>query len=291
MPGMNKLRSMEVFTQVVERGSLTAAADALDMSPPAVVRALAALERSVGTRLLHRTTRRQSLSDDGREYYEHCKRVLAEVEAADEALSARRASPRGRLRVTAPVMYGRLQVVQKINAFLSRYPGVEVELLLVDRVVDLVEEGIDAAIRIGHLPDSTLVARRIGETRRVVCAAPAYLKRAGTPKTPADLAGMHAIVFSGLSPGNEWEFAGRSRLHVTIKPRLRTNQIDAARDACLAGLGCGQFLCYQVEPLFKAGKLIRVLPAYEPPPLPISIVYPGARLLSANLRALLDFFQ
>lgn len=287
---MDKLRAMEVFTRVVEKGSLTAAADFLDMSPPAVVRALAALERSHGTRLLHRTTRRQSLSDEGREYYEHCKRVLAEVEAADAALSARRATPRGRLRVTAPVMYGRMHVVEKVNAFLARYSGVEVELLLVDRVVDLVEEGIDAAIRIGQLPDSTLVARRIGATSRVVCAAPAYLKRAGTPKTPADLARMHAVVFTGLSPGNEWVFTGTSPGRVAVVPRLRTNQVDAAIDACLAGIGCGLFLCYQVEALIKTGRLKRVLQACEPSPAPINLVYPGTRLVSANLRALLDFF-
>ncbi|MSO69899.1 MAG: LysR family transcriptional regulator [Alphaproteobacteria bacterium] len=287
---MDKLRAMEVFAQVVERGSLTAAAEALDMSPPAVVRALAALEQSIGARLLHRTTRRQSLSDEGREYYEGCKRVLAEVEEADALLSARRISPRGRLRITAPVMYGRLHVAQRINRFLARYPGVEVELLLLDRVIDLVAEGIDAGIRIGHLPDSTLVAKRIGETRRVICAAPIYLKRAGMPKTPDALAKMSTIVFSGLSPGHEWVFAGKPPLRITIKPRLRTNQIDAAIEACLAGLGCGQFLCYQVNALIAAGRLKRVLNDHEPPSAPISIVYPSARLVSANLRALLEFF-
>jgi len=288
---MDKLRSMEVFVRVVERGSLTAAADALDMSPPAVVRALAALERSVGARLLHRTTRRQSLSDEGREYYERCKRVLAEVEEADAMLSARRRTPRGRLRLTAPVMYGRLHVADRINAFLARYPDVEVELLLLDRVIDLVEEGVDAAVRIGQLPDSTLVARRIGATRRVVCAAPGYLAGAGTPNAPADLARMHAVVFSGLSPGNEWVFAGKPPARVAVRPRLRTNQFDTAIEACLAGLGCGQFLCYQVDALVAAGRLERVLSAHEPPPLPISLVYPNARLLSANLRALLDLFE
>jgi DNA-binding transcriptional LysR family regulator len=287
---MDKLRAMEVFARVVERGSLTAAAAVLDMSPPAVVRALAALEHSLGARLLHRTTRRQSLSDEGRVYYERCKRVLAEVEEADAVLSARRTAPRGRLRITAPVMYGRLHVAPRINAFLARFPEVEVELLLLDRVIDLVEEGVDAAVRIGQLADSTLVARRIGETRRVVCASPSYLKRAGMPKAPADLAGAGGIVFSGLASGNEWIFAGRPPLRVAVKPRLRTNQFDAAIDACLAGLGCGQFLCYQVDALVAAERLKRVLTEYEPPPLPISLVYPNARLLSANLRALIESF-
>jgi DNA-binding transcriptional LysR family regulator len=285
---MDKLRSMEIFARIVERGSLTAAAEALTMSPPAVVRALAALERAVGARLLHRTTRRQSLSDEGREYYERCKRVLADVEEADALLAARRRSPRGRLRITAPVMYGRMHVARKINDFLARYPAVDLELLLLDRVIDLVEEGVDAAIRIGALRDSTLVAKRIGETRRVVCAAPAYLRRAGMPAAPPDLADAPAIVFSGLSPGNEWVFPGKPPLRVSVKPRLRTNHVEAAIDACLAGLGFGQFLCYQVEALIAARRLKRVLVDFEPPPIPINVVYPSARLLSANVRALVE---
>jgi len=285
---MDKLRSMEIFVRIVDRGSLTAAADALGMSLPSVVRALAALERAVGVRLVNRTTRRSSLSDEGREYYERCKRVLADVEEADAALSARRIAPRGRLRITAPVMYGRLHVAPVVNAFLARYPEVEVELLLFDRVVDLVEEGIDAAIRIGQLPESTLVAKRIGETRRVVCASPAYLKRAGPPKSPADLAGARCVVFSGLASGNEWQFAGTPPARITVNPLLRTNQFDVAIDACLAGLGCGQFLCYQVDALVKANRLKRVLREFEPSPLPISIVYPHARLLSSNVRAFID---
>jgi DNA-binding transcriptional LysR family regulator len=287
---MDKLRSMEIFVRIVDRGSLTAAADALGMSLPSVVRALAALERAVGVRLMNRTTRRSSLSDEGREYYECCKRVLADVEEADAALSARRVAPRGRLRITAPVMYGRLHVAPVVNAFLARYPAVEVELLLFDRVVDLVEEGIDAAIRIGYLPESTLVARRIGETRRVVCASPAYLKRAGLPKSPADLDGARCVVFSGLASGNEWQFAGKPPARVTVNPLLRTNQFDVAIEACLAGLGCGQFLCYQVDALIKAKRLKRVLSEFEPPPLPISIVYPHARLLSSNVRVFIDLF-
>lgn len=288
---MDKLRSMEVFTRVVEHGSLTAAADALGLSPPAVVRALAALEQALGARLLHRTTRRQSLSDEGREYYARCKRVLAEVEEADALLSSRRTAPQGRLRVTAPVMYGRLHVAPVITAFAARHPQVEVELLLLDRVVDLVEEGIDAAVRIGHLPDSTLVARRLGETRRVLCGTPEFIARSGLPQAPADLAHTPAILFSGLSPTDEWVFAGKTPLRVPVKPRLRSNQIDVAIDACLAGLGLAQFLSYQVEPLITAGKLVPVLDSHAPATLPIHIVYPSARLLSANLRALLELFE
>lgn len=285
---MDRLRAMEVFVRIVESGSLTAAASALGVSAPSVVRSLAALERALGVRLLNRTTRRSSLTDEGREYYERCRRVLSEIEAADAALSARRVEPRGRLRLTAPVMYGRLRVAPIVTEFAARYPDVEVELLLLDRVVDLVEEGIDAAIRISRLPESSLVAIGVGETRRVLCAAPAYLRRAGTPKSPADLADHRCIVFTGLTRNNEWSFAGEPPMRVAIRPALRTNQFDVAIDAVLRGLGCGQFLCYQVEALAEKRKLTRVLGKFEPLPVPIQIVYPHARLLSPNVRAFVD---
>lgn len=279
---------MQVFVQIVESGSLTGAADALNVSLPSVVRSLAALERAVGVRLLNRTTRRSSLSDEGREYYERCRRVLSEVEAADAALSARRVEPKGRLRLTAPVMYGRMHVAPVVTEFAAKYPAVEVELLLLDRIVDLVEEGIDAAIRIARLPESSLVAIRVGETRRVLCAAPAYLRRAGTPQTPADLANHRCILFTGLTSDIEWSFGGEAPMRVPIRPVLRTNQFDVALDAVLQGLGCGQFLCYQVEALMAKRKLQRILATFEPLPVPIQIVYPHARLLSPNVRAFVD---
>jgi DNA-binding transcriptional LysR family regulator len=286
---MDKLRAMQVFVQIVEAGSLTGAAAVLGMSGPAVVRSLAALERAIGVRLLQRTTRRSSLSDEGREYYERCKRVLAAVDEAETSMSARRSEPHGRLRITAPATYGRMHVAPIVNAFIAKYPAVEVDLLLLDRVVDLIEEGLDAAVRIGELPDSTLVARALGETRRVVCAAPAYLRRAGIPKTPAELQAHRCIVFSGLAAANEWAF-GAKRQRVAVRPVLRTNQVDAALDACIRGLGCGQFLSYQVEAALREGRLKRLLKEYEPPPLPIHIVYPHARP-SSNVRAFIDLAQ
>jgi DNA-binding transcriptional LysR family regulator len=279
---------MQVFVQIVDSGSLTAAADALDVSVPSVVRSLAALERAVGVRLLNRTTRRSSLSDEGREYYERCRRVLSEVEAADAALSARRLEPKGRLRLTAPDMYGRLCVAPVVMEFAAKYPGVEVELLLLDRVVDLVEEGIDAAIRISRLPESSLVAVRVGETRRVLCAAPTYLRNAGMPETPADLANHRCVLFTGLASNNEWSFAGEPPTRVPIRPVLRTNQFDVAINAVLQGLGCGQFLCYQVQALMEKSKVTRILGKFEPLPVPIQIVYPHARFLSPNVRAFVD---
>lgn len=286
---MDKLRAMQVFVHIVEAGSLTGAAAVLGMSGPAVVRSLAALESAIGVRLLQRTTRRSSLSDEGREYYERCKRVLAAVDEADTSMSARRSEPHGRLRITAPATYGRMHVAPIVNAFIAKYPAVEVDLLLLDRVVDLIEEGLDAAVRIGELPDSTLVARALGETRRVVCAAPAYLRRAGIPKTPAELQAHRCIVFSGLAAANEWAF-GAKRQRVAVRPVLRTNQVDAALDACIRGLGCGQFLSYQVEAALREGRLKRLLKEYEPPPLPIHIVYPHARP-SSNVRAFIDLAQ
>ncbi|MFM9969808.1 MAG: LysR family transcriptional regulator, partial [Burkholderiales bacterium] len=276
------------FVRIVETGSMTAAADQLHMSAPAVVRSLAALERSVGVRLMHRTTRRSSLSDEGREYFERCKRVLADIEEADATLSSRRAIPRGRLRITAPVTFGRMHVAPAIAAFTDQYREIEVELLLLDRIVDLVEEGIDAAIRIGHLADSSMVALPLGETRRVVCASTAYLRRQGTPRTPQDLLSHRNILFTGLAPNGEWLFAGKPTKRVAIRPFLRTNQFDVALDSCLRGQGCAQFLAYQVAQALATGRLKRLLGDCEAPPIPIHLVYPHARLLSANVRAFVD---
>jgi DNA-binding transcriptional LysR family regulator len=279
---------MEVFVRIADSGSLTAAAEALNVSLPSVVRSLAALEREVDARLLNRTTRRCSLSDEGREYYERCRRVLFEVEAADAALSARKVEPRGRLRLTAPATYGRMHVAPVVMEFATRYRSVEVELMLLDRVVDLVEEGIDAAVRISRLPESSLVAVRVGETRRVLCAAGRYLKSAGTPKVPSDLANHRCVVFSGLNSGNEWPFGGEAPSRVPIRPALRTNQFEVALEAVVQGLGCGQFLCYQVDALIAKQQLARILRTFEPDPLPIQIVYPHARHLSPNVRAFVD---
>jgi DNA-binding transcriptional LysR family regulator len=286
---MDKLRAMETFVRIVDGGSLTAAADVLSTSLPSVVRTLAALEADLGVRLLNRTTRRLSLTDEGREYVERCKRVLAEVDDAEAALSARRVAPKGRLRITAPVMFGRLRVAPLVTEFVLKHPALQVELTLLDRIVDLVEEGIDVGVRIARLPDSTLVAVPVGETRRVVCASPAYLKRAGTPKTPQDLVDHRCISFSGLAAGNTWNFGGNARVQIEVPSALVTNQVDAAIDACLRGVGPGQFLCYQVQALLDVRKLKRVLLSFEPEPVPIQLVYPQARPLSANVRAFVDW--
>ncbi|HEY1290320.1 MAG TPA: LysR family transcriptional regulator [Burkholderiales bacterium] len=283
---MDKLRAMATFVRIVEGGSLTVAADALNASLPSVVRSLAALETELDVRLLNRTTRRIALTDEGREYYERCKRVLADVDEAEAALSARRMAPKGRLRITAPVLFGRLHVAPAATEFIARHPAVQVDLLLLDRMVDLVEEGIDLGVRIGKLPDSSLVAIPVGETRRVVCASPAYLKRAGIPKSPADLARQRCVNFNGLASGREWLFAGGT---CKVNGVFATNQVEAALEACTRGVGIGQFLGYQAQALLAEGRLKRVLREFEPAPLPIQAIYPHARLLSSNVRGFVDW--
>jgi len=286
---MDKLKAMAAFVQIVEKGSLTAAADALGISLPSTVRTLAALERSLGARLLNRTTRRIALTDEGRACYERARRILGDVADVEAAVSQRQDKPRGRLAIGASVMFGRLNLAPLAVEFLARHPEVQMELLLMDRVVNLVEEGLDASIRIGSLADSSLVAVELGRTRRVVCATPAFLKRHGVPREPADLARMPCIRFTGVAL-NDWEFgAGKKTRRVHVEGPISTNQIDAALDACLQGLGCGRFLCYQVAAHQKAGRLRYMLEAHEPEPLPVSLVYPQARLVSARLRAFMNF--
>ena len=282
---MDKLKAMATFVRIAEGGSLTAAATALGASLPAVVRSLAALEAALDVRLINRTTRRMALTDEGREYYERCKRVLAELDEAEAALSARRVAPRGRLRVTAPVLFGRVHVAPVATEFVSRHSAVQLDLLLLDRVADLVEEGIDVGVRIGRLPDSSLVAIPVGETRRVVCASPAYLKRAGLPRSPAALIACRCVNFNGLAPGQEWSFAREKR---KVNAAFATNEIEAALEACVRGVGIGQFLSYQVQALLDQGRLKRVLRDSEPAALPIQVIYPHARLLSSNVRSFVD---
>jgi DNA-binding transcriptional LysR family regulator len=286
---MDKLRAMATFVAIVDRGSLTAAADAVGTSLPSVVRALAALERDLGVRLLNRTTRRLHLTDEGGQYVERCRAVLAAIREAETSLAARRVEPQGTLCVTASVLFGRRHVAPIVGAFAARFPDVRVELLLVDRVVSLVEEGIDVGVRIGHLPDSTLVAVPVGHVRRVVCASPGYLRLQGTPRVPSDVARHSCVHFTGVATDREWRFReGRRGVAVRIAGRFTCNQAEAAIDACVVGLGLGCFFSYQVAPRIAAKELRYVLQAFEPEPIPVSVVYPHSRLQSATLRAFVD---
>lgn len=289
---MDKLRAMDTFVRIVESGSLTAAADALDVSGPSVVRLLAGLERSLDVRLLNRTTRRIALTDEGRDFYERCKRILAEVEEAEAAAGNRRGAPRGQLRVTAPVLFGRMHVAPLAAAFARAHPGVTIDFLLVDRVVNLLEEGLDLGVRIGALADSALVAVPVGEVRRVVCASPGYLTRAGTPRAPRDLRAHPCLRFAGLGSALEWTFieAGR-RFTVPVAGPLSGNQAEPLVEACADGLGVGMFLSYQVAPLVAAGRLKLLLAEWCPPPVPVSVVYPHATLLPARTRLFVDWLR
>lgn len=287
---MDKLLAMTRFTRIVERGSLTAAAAECATSLPAIVRTLSALERQVGVRLLNRTTRRISLTDEGRQYYERCKAILEEVQQAEAALASRAVAPSGRLVVTASVMFGRRYIARMLAQFLERHPALSVELLFVDRMVNLVEEGVDVGVRIGAPADSSLIAVPVGVVRRVVCGSPGYLRTHGTPRSPEDLRRHRIVRFTGLAPKSEWTFrSGARRIAVPIDSFYVCNQADSAIQACVHGNGLGVFLSYMVAPAKRARQLRYVLQDFELEPLPVHVVYPRSRALSANVRAFVDF--
>ena len=289
---MDKLYAIEAFIKIVDAGSLTAAADALDVSQPSMVRTLAALERDLGVRLLNRTTRRMSLTDEGRDYVERARQIVSAVEEAQQSLSARRTTPRGRLRIASSVSFGRTFVAPIVAEFLAQHADVNIELLLLDRVVDLVEEGMDLAVRVAKLPDSSMIAHGVGEVRRVVVASPSLLKAAGAPKKPADLHGKRCVCFSGVTSPSHWDFhVARKLVQVPVKSALVTNQIDAGVMACVQGVGFGRFFDYHVLPQIKAGKLVRVLDKFEGEAIPASIVYPSSRHQSPNVRSFVNFAQ
>jgi DNA-binding transcriptional LysR family regulator len=284
---MDKLRAMTGFVRIVDKGSLTAAAADLGVSLPAMVRSLAGLERELGATLLNRTTRRLHLTDEGRQYLEHCRTILGQVHEAEATLHSRRAAPRGRLAVTASALFGRRYVGPIMAEFVRRHPEVAPELLFVDRLVNLVEEGLDAAVRIGHLGDSSLAAIPVGRVRRVVCASPAYLRAHGTPRRPQDLREHHCVRFTGLAPRAEWTFRSKPP-KVTFSSAVTCNLADTAIEACTDGLGLGSFLSYMVAPLMREGKLRYVLEEFETDPLPVHFLYPHSRILSPTVRAFAD---
>jgi DNA-binding transcriptional LysR family regulator len=254
---------------------------------------LAALEKHLGTLLLRRTTRRMSLTPEGQDYLERCRRILADVEDAERAVGQDLEEPRGYLRVTAPVEFGRRHLAPAITSFLWRFEQSRVDLVLSDRNVDLVDEGIDLALRIGRLADSSLVAIRVGKVRRVIAASPALLERTGIPEHPNSLSTL-PCVRQQIIPGAEtnWTFRENSAaLVVPIDGRFGCNQTGAAVSACVNGMGFGQFLSYQVRDLVRDGRLRLVLENFEPKPRPVSLVYPGSRLVSARLRALIDWLK
>jgi DNA-binding transcriptional LysR family regulator len=286
---VDKLQAMTTFVRIVEAGSFTRASEALATSLPSVVRSLASLERELGVRLLNRTTRRMHLTDEGAQYIEQCRAILAAVRDAEAALASRRAEPQGRLAVTASVLFGRRYVAPVVNEFLAKHPAVTAELLLVDRPVGIVEEGLDVGVRIGALADSSLVAISVGTLRRVVCASPQYLRKHGVPRTPEDLREHACIRFTALTPGNEWRFrVGRRSVATPVTARLVCNQVDAATAACAEGIGLAMFLSYQVAGAVAEKTLRYVLEDFEGEPVPVHVIYPHARLPSATVRAFVE---
>ena len=287
---MDKLKAMQTFVRIADEGSLTAAAQAGNASLPAVVRSLAALEAALGVRLFHRTTRRISLTEEGKRYLESCRLLLASVEDAEAALTASARAPAGRLTLTAPVLFGQMYVAPAVTRFVQRFDGVRCTLLLYNRVVNLLEEGIDAGVRIGALEDSSLVAQPLGSLRRMVVASPAWLRRHGTPQHPRELRTADCIRSGGARGGWKFHENGKS-FQVAVAGRLEFNDVRAAIDACVAGMGVGMFISYQVAPLLREKRLRLVLGDFEPPAQPLNVVYPHARLLPARTRAFIEFIK
>jgi DNA-binding transcriptional LysR family regulator len=286
---MDKFKAMQTFLCIADAGSLTAAARAMGSSLPAVVRSLAAYESQLGVRLFHRTTRRITLTEEGREHLERCRHVLTAVEEAESALRAGATRPQGHLRITAPVLFGQMYVAPVVTRFVQAHPGLRCTALLLDRNVNLLEEGLDLAIRIGRLDDSSLVAQVLGQIRRVVVGSPAYLRRHGEPAHPRDLRGHNCIRNSSSGRTTWGDFQERQRtFQVPVSGNLEFNHVWPAVQACAAGAGLGMFFSYQVAQLVEQDALRIVLEPFEPPAMPISIVYPHARLLPARTRAFID---
>jgi len=281
---------MQAFVAVAETGGFAAAARRLTLSPPVVTRAIAALETHLGARILTRTTRQVRLTEAGARYLEDCRRLLSELADAEAAVSGDYAELRGTLAVTASVMFGRLHVAPVLLDFLARHGAVSGRLLLSDRVLDLIDEGLNVAVRIAKLPDSSLTALRVGEVRRVVCAAPAYLRKHGVPTTPAELADHEAVVFAPERASPVWEFEGkRGKTNVRPRAQLLTNASEVGIQAALAGRALTRVLSYMVASDVRDGRLRIVLEDYEPEPLPVHVVYRDGRRAPARVRAFADY--
>jgi DNA-binding transcriptional LysR family regulator len=287
---VDRLHEMEVFVAVAEAGSFAKAGSRLRVSPPAVTRAVASLEGRLGVRLLNRTTRSLGLTEAGLRFLEAARRVLGDLEEAERGVLAEGSEPAGHLSVTASVTFGRSALAPVVSAFLRAHPRVTASLLLVDRVVHLVEEGVDVAVRIGRLPDSTLVSRRVGEVQRILVASPAYLAIRGEPRVPADLKRHSIVSFTGLLPGGEWRYLdGATGGRVALEPRLEVNDASAAIEAAVAADGITIALSYMVAGLVAEGRLAPVLGRYTPPPVPVQLVHPHSRLVAPKVRAFVEF--
>ena len=288
---MDRLEAMSVFAAIVDGGSLSAAGRRLNVPLATVSRKLADLEAHLKTRLITRSTRKLVLTDAGRDYLAACRQILEQVDEAERAAAGAYAKVKGQLAVAAPIVFGRLYVVPVAAAFLEQHPEVDIQLRLGDRNVNLIEEHVDVALRIGALPDSNLVATQVGTIRRVVCASPAYLERFGTPLSLEELAAHGCVTFDGLDAATAWTFVARDgeRREVPVRSRMTVSTADAAIAASVLGIGLTRVLSYQVADALREGRLVRVLAADEPPPVPASLIYPGQGRLPMKTRAFIDF--
>lgn len=282
----NRVVDLEAFVAVVEAGSFTAGARRLGRSKAMVSRQVRALEERLGARLLHRTTRSLSLTDAGAAYYERVVEALADLEEATAAVGVLADTPHGRLRVSLPVAYGRHRVAPLLLDLTGRYPDLELDLAFSDRYVDLVGEGFDLAVRIGELADSSLIVRRLGCTRRIVCAAPSYLEARGRPAVPADLAAHECLIYAQQALGQSWRFADGET--VVVRGRVRADSGEALFDAAVAGFGVAWLPDFYLGDAIETGRLVEVLADSEPEPVGVWAVYPHRRHLSAKVRLTVD---
>jgi DNA-binding transcriptional LysR family regulator len=285
---MDRFDTLTAFVAVADRRSFAAAARALGLSPPAITRAVTALERRLGVTLFHRSTRAVSLTDEGAAFLDRARRILTDLREAEQVVTGGRSVPRGQLYVTAPVTFGRLHVLPIINALLAKYDGLSARMMLLDRNVRIVEEGIDVAVRIGPLADSALRAVAIGSVRQTIVASPAYLAGMGPLAVPADLNGHRCIVGSGERVGSAWPFGAKGDEIVEVAPRLTINTIDGTIAAAEAGLGLANVLSYQSAEAIAAGRLVQVLPDHAPPPMPVSLLYDAGRAAMPAVRVFIE---
>jgi len=287
---MARLEMMEIFVAVAEEQSFAGGARRLNLSAPAVTRAVAALEERLGVKLLTRTTRYVRLTDAGQRYLEDARRIVNEANEADETAAGINAEPRGHLSVTAPVLFGRMFVIPGIVAYLQRFPTMEIAAVFLDRIVNMLEEGIDVGIRIGELPDSSMRAIRVGHVRQVLCASPGYLSEKGTPKSP-DALSHHSLVVAATGSWSaiEWKFLEGEKIKTyKIKPRLSVTSNDAAIAAAIEGLGITRVMSYQAAPFLASGHVQTLLSDYEPNRLPIHVLHREGRYASAKVRTFVD---
>jgi DNA-binding transcriptional LysR family regulator len=288
---MDKLHAMRSFVTIVDSGTLTSAAHKLHTSLPSVVRTLASLERHVGVRLLNRTTRRIALTESGSRYLKQCRDILQAIETAESEMGVVSAKPSGKVTITAPVLFGQFHIAPLLTDYLKRHVDVTGNLLLLDRIVNLIEEGVDVGVRIGELSDSSLVAQTVGRVRHMVVASPAFFKKHGIPSDPKDLIDADCITRAGENVSSWPFYKGKKQFRIAINCKLECNLNAPAIESCINGLGYGRFMSYQIIKPLAEKKLRAVLEDYEPPPKPVNIVYPSRELLPAKTRLLIEWLK